>query len=119
MPVVDPSLQINKLDEDDFTDEMVNSYVYDPPTKRLLVKVLKEHYELALALSDMMPLVYSSHGIRVPSLSRNEFDATLTKVRRVESTLDRWLSTTKLPALMDAMAHESVAVFVNLVYMYY
>jgi hypothetical protein len=119
MPVIDQSLNIDRLDEDDFTDEILNSYVYDPPTKRVLVKVLKEHYELALALSDMMPLVYSSHGIRVPSLSRNEFDATLAKVRRVESTLNRWLSTTNLPALVDPMAHESVAVFVNLVYMYY
>jgi hypothetical protein len=119
MPVIDPSLKIDRLGEDDFTDEIVNSYVYDPPTKRMLVRVLKEHYELALALSDMMPLVYSSHGIRVPSLSRNEFDATLAKIRRVESTLNRWLSTTNLPALVDPMAHESVAVFVNLVYMYY
>ncbi|KAL3444163.1 hypothetical protein BJX65DRAFT_320110 [Aspergillus insuetus] len=119
MPVIDPSLQIDTLDENDFTDEMMNSYVYDPPTKRVLVKVLTEHYELALALSDMMPLVYSSHGIRVPSLSKDAFDATLAKVRRVESTLGRWLSTTKLPALMDPTTHESVSVFVNLVYMYY
>ncbi|KAL2839863.1 hypothetical protein BJX68DRAFT_279302 [Aspergillus pseudodeflectus] len=119
MPVINQSLQIDILDEGDFSDEIMNSYVYDPPTKRVLVYVLKEHHELALALSNMMPLVYSSHGIRVPSLSKSGFDSTLARVRRVECTLDRWLSTTKLPSLMDSKAHESVAVFVNLVYMYY
>ncbi|KAJ0415776.1 hypothetical protein BJY00DRAFT_326724 [Aspergillus carlsbadensis] len=119
MPVIDRSLQIDTLDEDDFTDEITNSYVYEPPTKRVLVNVLKEHYGLALALSDMMPLVYSSHGIRVPSLSRDAFNATIAKVRCVESTLDRWRSATRLPSLMDQKANESVAVFVNLVYMYY
>ncbi|KAL2817596.1 hypothetical protein BJX63DRAFT_440734 [Aspergillus granulosus] len=119
MPVINPSLGIDTLDEGDFADEIMNSYVYDPPTKRVLAKVLKEHYELALALSDMMPLVYSSHGIRVASFSKDAFDATLLRVRCVESTLDRWLSTTKLPSLLSPKAHESVAVFVNLVYMYY
>ncbi|KAL2846367.1 hypothetical protein BJY01DRAFT_263335 [Aspergillus pseudoustus] len=119
VPVIDPSLGIDGLDEDDFADEILNSCVYDSPTKRVLVKVLKEHYELALALSDMMPLVYSSHGIRVLSVSKEAFDITLVKIRRVEATLDQWLSSTKLPALMSPTANESIPVFVKLVYMYY
>ncbi|KAL3459314.1 hypothetical protein BJX64DRAFT_279243 [Aspergillus heterothallicus] len=121
MPAIDPSLGIDTLEEDDFGDEIMNSYVYDPPTKRVLVKILKEHYDLALALSEMMPLVYSSHGIRVPSFSKDAFDATLRSIRRVESSLNCWISTTKLPALMSPTTHEheTVAVFVNLVYMYY
>ncbi|KAL2869751.1 fungal specific transcription factor domain-containing protein [Aspergillus lucknowensis] len=119
MPVINTGLGIDTMDEEDFADEIMNSYVYEAHTKRALVKVLKEQYELALALSDMMPLVYASHGFRTPSLSRAAFEETLVKVRRIEATLDQWMSPTQFPGLISPNTHGSVPVFINLVYMYY
>lgn len=119
VPEIPPGLALDSFDEGVFAREIGNSLVYDPETKAILMKILKEYYELALALSDMMPLVYASHGINTVSLSRDACRDRLTMVKRVKRPLEKWKSSTGLLLLMPRIIHEQATLFGNLIYMYY
>ncbi|KAL4790944.1 hypothetical protein BDV19DRAFT_381923 [Aspergillus venezuelensis] len=59
------------------------------------------HYALALALSDMMSLVYASHGISTISVPPSAFEATISKISRVKATLGDRRSNTRLSELIQ------------------
>lgn len=119
VPEIPPGLDLVWFDENAFSHEIHNSYVYNAKTKAILVKILKEYYELALALSDMMALVYGTHGINTVSLSGDACTSRLNKASLAKRSLEEWKSSTVLPILMPQTTHEPVTLFANLIYMYY
>lgn len=119
VPEIPRGLDLDALDEDVLSCEIQSSLVYDPEEKVMLVKILKEYYELALALSDMVPLVYASHGINTASLSGDACMDNLNRAKGAKRSLEVWKSSTGLPVLMAQVTREPATLFANLIHMYY
>lgn len=119
VPEIPGGLGLDALDEDVLSCEIQSSLVYDPEAKVILVKILKEYYDLALALSDMVPLVYASHGINTASLSEDACIESLKKAECAKGSLEEWKSSTSLPVLVAQVTQEPATLFANLIHMYY
>jgi hypothetical protein len=114
-------------DEEDFADEIVDSPVYSPEIKRMLLKVLQEQCRLAVLLSEMITFVFASHGIAAPSLSLEQFNEELAKIARTKNAMGRWEQCSSLNQWIEiegkgngkGKVPEAVMLFVNFTYMYY
>ncbi|KNG87592.1 hypothetical protein ANOM_005442 [Aspergillus nomiae NRRL 13137] len=113
---VEFNMGANWLTEEDFADEIVNSRVYDPELKIQLFQVLQEQCKLAVLLTDMVALVFSSQGVSSPSLSLTEFQAVLAAIRRIKRYLTKWEAVSIVP---PSTSHETVTFFTHLTWMYY
>ncbi|KAE8141322.1 hypothetical protein BDV38DRAFT_268575 [Aspergillus pseudotamarii] len=113
---VEFNMGANWLKEEDFADEIVNSRVYDPQVKIQLFQVLQEQCKLAVLLTDMVALVFSSQGVSSPSLSLAEFQAVLAAIRRIKRYLTKWEAVSIVP---PPTSHETVCFFTHLTWMYY
>ncbi|KAE8420413.1 hypothetical protein BDV36DRAFT_293300 [Aspergillus pseudocaelatus] len=113
---VEFNMGANWLKEEDFADEIVNSRVYDPQVKIQLFQVLQEQCKLAVLLTDMVALVFSSQGVSSPSLSLTEFQAVLAAIRRIKRYLTKWEAVSIVP---PPTSHETVCFFTHLTWMYY
>ncbi|OGM49895.1 hypothetical protein ABOM_001521 [Aspergillus bombycis] len=113
---VEFNMGANWLTEEDFADEIVNSRVYDPELKIQLFQVLQEQCKLAVLLTDMVALVFSSQGVSSPSLSLAEFQAVLAAIRRIKRYLTKWEAVSIVP---PSTSHEAVTFFTHLTLMYY
>ena len=113
---VEFNMGANWLTEEDFADEIVNSRVYDPELKIELFQVLQEQCKLAVLLTDMVALVFSSQGVSSPSLSLTEFQAVLAAIHRIKRYLTKWEAVSIVP---PSTSHETVTFFTHLTWMYY
>ncbi|KAE8340577.1 hypothetical protein BDV24DRAFT_151928 [Aspergillus arachidicola] len=113
---VEFNMGANWLTEEDFAEEIVNSRVYDPQVKILLFQVLQEQCKLAVLLTDMVALVFSSQGVSSPSLSLAEFQAVLAAIRRIKRYLTKWED---VSIVLPSTSHETVTFFTHLTWMYY
>lgn len=108
---------IEFLNEEDFADEIHRSQVYNPKTKLLLITVLQEQCRLAILLTDMTTLIFTSNGLARPSLSLSEFQNVLTRIRRIRSSLEQWKSSFSLLEVNDLPS--AVTQLTNMTLMYY
>ncbi|OJJ34569.1 hypothetical protein ASPWEDRAFT_112951 [Aspergillus wentii DTO 134E9] len=106
----------NWLKEEDFSEDISQSRVYEEDVKILLFQVMQEQCRLAVLLTDMVALVFSSHGISSPSLSLPEFKAVIAAIKRIKCSLDKWEAGS---SFLPSTSHEPVTLFTNLTYMYY
>ncbi|RAQ73039.1 hypothetical protein COH20_007456 [Aspergillus flavus] len=113
---VEFNMGANWLTEEDFAEEIVSSRVYDPQVKILLFQVLQEQCKLAVLLTDMVALVFSSQGVSSPSLSLAEFQAVLAAIRRIKRYLTKWED---VSIVLPSTSHETVTFFTHLTWMYY
>ncbi|KAL2847173.1 hypothetical protein BJY01DRAFT_234361 [Aspergillus pseudoustus] len=109
-------LEIESFDEADLASEMIDSHAFTLQSKRELLTILKEHYGLAIALSDMMRLVYTSHGTNLTLCASEDIFAT---IRQIEERLTLWKASTKRRDLTGNRATPIINRFANMVYMYY
>ncbi|GAB1198107.1 hypothetical protein APSETT444_007415 [Aspergillus pseudonomiae] len=109
---VEFNMGANWLTEEDFADEIVNSRVYDPELKIELFQVLQEQCKLAVLLTDMVALVFSSQGVSSPSLSLTEFQAVLAAIRRIKRYLTKWEAVSIVPpaARVDLAQYEALII---------
>ncbi|KAF9891856.1 hypothetical protein FE257_003341 [Aspergillus nanangensis] len=107
------------IEETDMADEIEFSRVYDPATKRMLLKVLQEQCRLAVMLTEMISLVFASHGLSSPSLSMEQFHEALATVSRIRGSLKQWETCSQLSALLDSNTADAVTVLTKYTYMYY
>lgn len=107
------------LEEADMEDEIQFSRVYDPETKRMLLKVFQEQCRLAVMLTEMISFVFASHGLSAPTLSLEQFHESLATVSRIRASLKQWETCSPLGALLEGSVPEAVTLFTNFTYMYY
>ncbi|KAE8381652.1 hypothetical protein BDV26DRAFT_301240 [Aspergillus bertholletiae] len=113
---VEFNMGANWLQEEDFADEIDNSRVYDRDVKIMLFKVLQEQCKLAVLLTDLVSLVFSSQGISSPSLSLVEFQAVVAAIRRIKRYLTKWEA---VSIVLPSTNHETVTFYTHLTWMYY
>lgn len=104
--------------EDDIKDEIYNSKVYDPATKRVLVRLAASLCELAVAMNDILMFCYTPRPdaeSRPLHFSSHDLPDTL-------ATIDKWHQAARdklqVPAGL-AQVHGSLTLFVNVIYIYY
>lgn len=107
------------LEEADIADEIQSSRVYNPETKRMLLKVLQEQCRLAVMLTEMTSFVFASHGLSAPSMSLEQFRESLATVSRIRASLKQWETCSGLSNLLDRNVPEAVTLFTRFTYMYY
>ncbi|KAL3443577.1 hypothetical protein BJX65DRAFT_320514 [Aspergillus insuetus] len=112
-------LGIESFNDADLASEMMDSHAFTLPSKRELLTMLKEHYGLAIALSDMMQLVYTSHGAAGTSLTQCAPEDIFATVRQIEERLTQWKASTKRRSLTGNQGTPIVNRFANMVNMYY
>ncbi|KAL4894996.1 hypothetical protein BDV59DRAFT_200253 [Aspergillus ambiguus] len=113
------SMASDLLEETDVADEIEFSRVYDPQTKRMLLKVFQEQCRLSVMLTEMISFVFASHGLSAPSLSLEQFHESLATVSRIRASLKQWETCSQLGALIEGDTPEVVTLFTNFTFMYY
>jgi hypothetical protein len=111
------------LDEQDFEDEINNSQVYDPTTKRSLVRLLSLFCELSFCLLEGLEILYPRW--KLPSGDRLSTNAQEQRQRCLQSCgsrLDAWYQKTtslELPAMDQTSYSKPLILLKNFVYMMY
>ena len=117
------NLTLSCMKEEDLEDEIYNSDVYDPETKRLLATVLRVQCELAIALTSVITAVYSPNGFGQPRfMTQQEFTQTLQEVEDSRAGLAQWArnAKTSLGTIFNSdKVHESVTLYSGLTFLYY
>jgi hypothetical protein len=122
------SMQITPLDFDlntqrplvaeDFEGELESSRVYDAITKRALVQRLVALCELAVALTDVILVLYPEKE----AFAQPGHNDPSSAVRACKFELNTWFEKTTVKCLTSpgiSETHESVLLYTNLMYMYY
>ncbi|KAH8425138.1 fungal specific transcription factor domain-containing protein [Aspergillus melleus] len=116
---VDCGMGVEPLEEEDFAEEIRKSQVYSPSTKRLLFKALQEQCRLAALLTEMVSVVFASHGLSAPLLSLDEFKESLEKIRRMKESLQQWEICSRMSSWMKGDLPDPVTLFVKFTLMYF
>ncbi|PKY00035.1 hypothetical protein P168DRAFT_337206 [Aspergillus campestris IBT 28561] len=106
------------LDEEDFADEIRRSQVYEPDTKRMLVKVLQEQCRLSVLLTEMVSFVFASHGLAAPVMGFEQFHHELARIARIQRLLAQWEACSQLQGLLTGVP-DPVTQMTNFAYMFY
>ena len=107
-------------DEESFEAEIHGSLVYDPDVKRMLFTVLQEQCQLAVLLTEMVSIVFGTHGLSFPSfISRDGFQDRLAILQKIRTSLCLWKESSPLSFLGDQNPHKAVVKFAHLTMIYY
>lgn len=116
-------LSLDPMTEADLEDEIYNSEVYDPDTKRLLAKVLQVQCELCMVLTNVIMLVYAPKAFGHPPVTEeDDLPNTIRQVDEGRKALEEWSNNAKGalgPAINTERTHESVALYFGLTFLYY
>ncbi|PKY05798.1 hypothetical protein P168DRAFT_221156, partial [Aspergillus campestris IBT 28561] len=107
------------LDEDDVADEIMFSPVYGADAKRSLLKIFQAQCRLAVILTGVISIAFTSSDGYVPRLSWQGLQQSLARVERLKSRLALWKDEVDVQVPMHNPQHEIIDVIVNLTYMYY
>ncbi|KAL1960772.1 hypothetical protein VTO42DRAFT_6602 [Malbranchea cinnamomea] len=117
------NLALSPMTEEDLADEIHNSDVYDPETKRLLAAVLRVQCELALTLTSVIMTVYSPNSFGQPRfMTRTDFSRTLKEIADCREYLGQWAKKAKTSlghVFNSDRVHESVTLYSGLTFLYY
>ncbi|RAQ56846.1 hypothetical protein COH21_012993, partial [Aspergillus flavus] len=110
----------NPLEEADFGKEIQESKVYDVHTKRILFTALKQQCRLAIIITDMVSLIFSSCDGSSMGLPSKDFPACMSRCMKTRNRLRQWETETRY-ALSTAPSevHHSVMSFIKMTYVYY
>ncbi|KAJ5356145.1 hypothetical protein N7517_010754, partial [Penicillium concentricum] len=92
----------------DLYDEIYSSEVYDPETKIMLCKIMTSHCQLALALTDLIMMVYPPSGC---TGLQNDMTPETTRIDEIESRLNVWKCQNMLPLSPDDSSFHACVVF--------
>ncbi|KAJ5833477.1 hypothetical protein N7474_001788 [Penicillium riverlandense] len=112
--------RIGYLEEEDFSDEIMFSAVYEPKTKRESLKIFQAQCRLAIILTDVISIAFSSSDGFVPCLPSEELHASLDRIQTIKSNLARWkkeFQTSLHPT--DLSQQETIDVLTHLTMMHY
>ncbi|EEH42840.2 uncharacterized protein PADG_07660 [Paracoccidioides brasiliensis Pb18] len=111
------------LSEEDLEDEVYNSEVYNPETKRLLANVMRVQCQLAIVLTDVIMTAYRPHGFSQPIvLTEKEFVTAIREKGDIRDSLTQWANDAEASfgsILESDTVHESVTLYSNLTFMYF
>ncbi|KAF4464081.1 cutinase transcription factor 1 beta [Fusarium albosuccineum] len=120
---IDLNLDRHSLTEKDFEREIEASQVYGSQTKRTLVQLFITLCELAVALTDVVKVVYATgRSIDDNSPCMRNLQQTCESVRSCERGLDAWFekATIQFPTPAGIVStEESLVLYTNLTYIYY
>ncbi|KAJ1708655.1 hypothetical protein NYO67_9217 [Aspergillus flavus] len=116
----DFDVENNPLEEADFGKEIQESKVYDVHTKRILFTALQQQCRLAIIITDMVSLIFSSCDGFPMGLPSKEFPACMSRAMKTRNRLRQWETETRY-ALSTAPSevHHSVMSFIKMTYVYY
>ena len=110
----------------DLQDEITGSRVYAPQAKQSLAELVARLCELAVILTDVIMLLYPVDELPPASSSSADDALPISKqnslIEKAKSDLTRWYegAVVKFPTPAGiGDAHESVALYTNLMYLYY
>jgi hypothetical protein len=113
-------LDLDPMDENDLSDEIHASEVYNARTKRSLASILNHQCRLSLALTRVIMTVYAPNSFTQPKkTSESEFLRCLDDIKAIKSTLAAWFEQAKRDLRHPEDVHESVILFSDLSFMYY
>ena len=107
------------LEEDDVADEIMFSPVYEADVKRSLLKIFQAQCRLAVILTGVISIAFTSSDGYVPRLSWQDLQQSLARVERLKSQLALWKDEVDAQVPMHNPTHEVVEVMANLTLMYY
>lgn len=117
------NLSLDRITELDLEDEIHHSEVYDPETKRLLVRVLQVQCELAMVLTDVIMLVYAPNCFGQPrTMPEPVFSQKIREVEDSKANLKQWSNDAKssLGSILNIdKVHKSVTLYSGLTFLYY
>lgn len=105
------------LVEEDFSDEIRDPAVYDAVTKQALVQLVTLLCELAVALDDILQVLYPEVPVR-----RDEERPSLAEMRSWSARLDRWYEKASAKfstATAAPTVNKSLVLYTNMIYIYY
>lgn len=117
LPTISQSEYCDWLTEDDFEDEMQHSRVYDYDAKRSLLHALQDQCHLAVALSDLVSLVFAPRVLPSCFLSAEQFDELMSTIERIRLSLVEW--ETKTRSTKPTATTDPAAILSNLSCMYF
>ncbi|KAL4803989.1 hypothetical protein BDV18DRAFT_162399 [Aspergillus unguis] len=110
------------LTVDDLKGEITRSRVYDARTKQLLAELAVSLCGLAVALTDVIMILYPVDQLPVSSIASDAAPRVQSHIDRARSSLTRWYESTIVrfptPAGIGD-AHGSLVLYTNLMYLYY
>lgn len=110
----------NPLEEADFGKEIQESKVYDVHTKRILVTALQQQCRLAIIITDMVYLIFSSCDGSPMGLPSKEFPACMSRAMKTRNRLRQWETETRYAlSIVPSEVHHSVMSFIKMTYVYY
>ncbi|GMG27508.1 unnamed protein product [Aspergillus oryzae var. brunneus] len=114
------SLNIDYLQEEEMTNEIIMSPFYEPNVKRLLLKVFQAQCRLAVILTDVITISFSASDGDAPRLSLQELDIYLTRIKQLRAGLAQWEETVYSPLHHTGIAEPgTVGIIINLTALHY
>ena len=107
------------LEEDDVADEIMFSPVYGVDVKRSLLKIFQAQCRLAVILTGVISIAFTSSDGYVSRLSWQGLQQSLARVEWLKSQLALWKEEVDAQVPMHNPTHEVVEVMANLTLMYY
>ncbi|OQE04405.1 hypothetical protein PENVUL_c033G05563 [Penicillium vulpinum] len=102
---------------DDLYDEVYSSKVYDPESKIMLCKIMTSQCQLALALTDLIMIVYPP-GIHMGP--QNDLTSEETRIDEIKSRLNDWKSQNMLQlSPEDSCLHACIVFYKQLTVLYF
>lgn len=115
----DLRLMSSRPAEEDFEAEIGGSQVYDPTTKRALFVAFQDQCELASLLTEIVSVIFMTHGISIPSLPPEPFKRALAAISKMKTSLGLWKQGSRLSVPESANTHDAVIRFSHTTFMYY
>ncbi|PGH30491.1 hypothetical protein GX50_06746 [[Emmonsia] crescens] len=116
-------LSLDCMTEEDLDEEIYNSEVYDPETKRILANILRVQCQLAIVLTGVIMIVYAPNRFSHPkAMTEKEFMKTLREIEDIRASLAQWANEAKASfgsIFASDGVNESVTLYSNLTFMYY
>lgn len=100
--------------------EIEFSRVYNPEAKRLLVAIFHTQYQLAMIITDVVAIAFSSYNRPCPRLSANSLNRSLLGIKGLRKRHNDWKDETQsLLFGKDLSQHESIQVTTKLIWLHY
>lgn len=107
-------------DEESFKAEIHGSQVYSPDTKRMLFTIFREQCQIALLLTEMVSIVFGTHGLSWPSfISRDCLQSRLAILQKTRTSMRLWRDNLPLSLFENLDPQNAVVDFVYLTMIYY
>ncbi|KAK2608706.1 hypothetical protein QQS21_002695 [Conoideocrella luteorostrata] len=107
------------LQEDDLMNENRNSRVYNTSTKRTLARVFQEQCRLAVLLTDMVSMLFTSESLQDATISSTDLSTKFSTVSSTKKALSQWIALSMLPSILDDTTCRAVKRMVKTSFMYY